>query len=171
MKVVRTAFVTGLAVLAVAGCGRSHSDGASAKGSFVSAADRVCATHLKMVMDWMTQPRGGDLWQQQSAWDRGIYEITSNTIARLQSLGQAPDPHASAFDGYVGTLKARASLYMLMRIANDRHEGVVALRFQRRIYEIDALGDRRAHRYGLQICGSGAPDFAKALSAAGWDPR
>jgi hypothetical protein len=163
--------VAGLAVVAVAGCGRSQSDGASSKGSFVSAADQVCAGHLRTVMDWLVGPRSGDPWQQQAVEDEGIYEIMSNTIARLESLGQAPGPYASAFNGYVGTLKARASLYMLMRIANDRHEGVTALRFQRRISEIDALGDREAHRYGLQICGTGLPDFAKALSAAGWIPH
>ena len=160
--------MAGLAVLAVAGCGGSYSDGASAKGSFVSAADQVCAEHLKTVMDWLVQPRSGDPWQQQAVEDEGIYEIMSNTIARLESLGRAPGPYASAFDAYVGTLKARASLYMLTRIANDRHEGVIALGFQRRIHEIDALGDRNAHRYGLQICGTGLSDFGKALSAAGW---
>jgi hypothetical protein len=168
----RSALAVALAVLAVAGCGSAgNSGGGSAKGGFVLAADRICAAHLRTVMEWLSQPRAGAPWHQQAVEDGGIFQIMSTTISRLESLGRAPGPSAGAFDGYVATMKARASLYMLMRIAEDRQDGVVALGFQRRIYQIDGLGDRRAHQYGLRICGTGLPDFGKALAAAGWTPR
>ena len=171
MRWLRIVFVAGLAALTLAGCRVTHvteSHGVSAKGRFVSAADRICATHLQQVMDWLVQPRSGNLSHQAAETNEGIYEIISTTITRLQMLGQAPGPEGGAFSGYVGTLQARASLYMLMRIAYDRRDGVTALRFQRRINEIDTLGDRKAHRYGLRICGTGGGDVAKAFSAGGW---
>ena len=168
MRWLQIALVAGLAALTLTGCRLSQSHGASAKGRFVSAADRICATHLQRVMDWLVQPRTGDESQQASETNAGIYEIISTTVTRLETLGRAPGPDGGAFSGYVGTLKARASLYMLIRIAYDRREPVSALRFQRRINEIDTLGDRKAHRYGLRICGTGGADVAKAFSAAGW---
>jgi hypothetical protein len=159
-----------LAVIAVGGCRLTHTAGAGAggsaeKGNFVSAADRICANHLRTVLAWLGQPRSGNLSHQAAVTNQGIYDIISTTIGRLESLGQAPGPDAGAFDGYVGTLKARASLYMLLRIANDHRDGVTALRFQRRIDEIDTLGDRDAHRYGLRVCGTSGADVAKAFSS------
>jgi hypothetical protein len=168
MKWLRITFVAALAVLTVAGCRASHGNGGPAKANFVSAADRICSRHLQTVVDWLVQPRSGDLWQQAAVTNDGIFRIISTTIARLESLGHAPGPYAAAFDDYVGTLKARASLYMLLRIADQRREGDTVLQFQRRIDEIDALGDSKAHRYGLQICGTGGRDVAKSFSAAGW---
>jgi hypothetical protein len=168
MKGIRIALVAVLVVLTVAGCRTSHRDGGAAKGRFVSAADQICTTHLRAIVGWLVQTRRGDSWQQASKTNAGIYQILSTTIARLDSLGAAPGPDSRAFDGYVGSLRARASLYMLLRIADDHHDGGTALGFQRRINQIDALGDRRAHRYGLRICGTGNGDVAKAFSAAGW---
>lgn len=161
-------FLAALVTVTIAGCSVSRTGGDAAKNSFLSAADRICATHARTVMDWLVQPRSGNLWQQAAATDEGIYEIISTTIGRLESLGRAPGPDSGAFNGYVSTLRARASLYMLMRIANEKRDDVVLLRFQRRVNQIDSVGDRNAHRYGLQICGTGAKDFAKALLAAGW---
>lgn len=164
------AVVAGLLALTVSGCRLVHTNSSSpsAKGNFVDAADRICANHLRTVLAWLGEPRSGDLSHQAAVTNQGIYNIISRTITRLESLGDAPGPDSSAFSGYVGTLKARASLYMLLRIANDHKDGVTALQFQRRIDEIDALGDRDAHRYGLQVCGTSGRDVAKAFSAAGF---
>ena len=167
---IRIVLIAALATLTMAGCrAASHSTSApSAKSEFVSAADRICANHAQRVIAWLVEPRKGDLAHQAAATNEGIFKIISTTVTRLETLGQAPGPDAGAFSGYVSTLKARASLYKLTGIANQRRDAVTALRFQRRISQIDTLGDRQAHRYGLRICGTGGRDVAKAFSAGGW---
>ena len=166
---IRIAVVAVLATLTMAGCRVSHTQSApSAKSQFVSAADRICANHAQRVIAWLVEPRSGSLARQAAATNEGIFKIISTTVTRLETLGQAPGPNAGAFSGYVGTLKARASLYKLTGIANQRRDDITALRFERRISQIDELGDRQAHRYGLRICGTGGRDIAKAFSAGGW---
>jgi hypothetical protein len=158
-------------VLGVLGCGKTGADNSGAKGRFVSAADQVCAKHLRAVMTFLGQSEPGSLPQQDAAQDEGIYQIMAGSIQRLEGLGPAPGPHGEAFAGYVKTLKARASLYRLTSIAFLKQDTVFALRLENRITDIDHQGDRFAHRYGLRICGTGLPDLKRAFDAAGWNPR
>lgn len=156
---------------AVAGCGHSGSGGGGGeKGGFVAAADRVCAAHLRSVMTWLDRPGSGAAWQQQAVQDEGIYEIMGRSIGRLEALGPAPGPNDAAFAGYVKTLKARASLYQLTSMAFEDRNTIFALQLEQRISSINASGDRYAHTYGLQICGTGIQDVGRAFKAAGWDP-
>jgi hypothetical protein len=157
--------------LAVGGCGGARGGGGSPKNAFVARADRICASHLKAVMSLLNQPGTGAAWQQQAAQDEGIYEIMDLSIQRLDALGAAPDPHSTAFARYVRTLKARAGLYRLTSVAFLNRDTLSALRFENRIRDIDAQGDRYAHSYGLRICGTDLHDLANAFSAAGWSPR
>ena len=156
-------------VLAVVGCGKSGSDGGGVKGQFVTSADEVCATHFRAVMTLLGQSQPGPLWEQNAAEDEGIYQILGSSIQSLEGLGAAPGPRGEAFAGYVKTLKARASLYRLTSTAFLNRDTVFALRLENRITDIDAQGDRFAHRYGLRICGTGAHDVTRAFDAAGWN--
>ena len=89
----------------------------------------------------------------------------STSISGLEGLGRAPDPSGDAFRGYVKTLKARASLYRLAGVAEAHRDAEFAVQMQRRVDQIDALGDGYAHGYGLRICGIGARDATKGLGA------
>jgi len=156
-------------VLGVVGCGKTGGgDGGTVKGQFVTAADQVCANHLRSVMAFLDQPQPGASWQQQATQDEGIYQIMAGSIGRLEGLGPAPEPRGASFAGYVKTLKARASLYRLTSIAFLHRNTVFALQLEDRIAHIDTQGDRFAHDYGLRICGSGLPDLKRAFDAAGW---
>lgn len=159
-----------LALLALAGCGqdRDSKHGTSArpravKSEFALAADRICTAHLETMLEWLRQPHTGNAWQRQAAQDEGTYRIMDNTIQRLEALGAAPGPTAGAFAQYIKTLKARAALYRLTGIADLQGDNLDAARFQHRLAQIDNLGDRDAHRYGLHICGATPGDLAKAL--------
>jgi hypothetical protein len=167
------AWPPGLAVacalmLALAGCGKNGGADNSEKGMFVSAADQVCAAHVRAVMSWLDQPVTGAAWRQQATQDEGIYEIMDRSIGRLEGLGPAPGPRGDAFAGYVKTLKARASLYRLTSMAFLDRDTVFALQLENRIQQIDSQGDQYAHDYGLRICGTGVKDLAKAFDDAGW---
>src|SRR5215467_13516285 len=94
-------------MLAVVGCGKVGGADNSEKGMFVTAADQVCAAHVRAVMSWLDQPAAGAAWQQQATQDEGIYEIMDRSIQRLDGLGPAPGPRGDAFADYVKTLKAR----------------------------------------------------------------
>jgi hypothetical protein len=121
-------------------------------------------------MTWLDHRGSGAAWQQQAVQDEGIYEIMGRSIGRLEALGPAPGPNDAAFAGYVKTLKARASLYQLTSMAFEDRNTIFALQLEQRISSINASGDRYAHTYGLQICGTGIQDVGRAFNAAGWDP-
>jgi hypothetical protein len=157
-------------LLALGGCGGAKDGGGPAKRAFVAGADNVCKAHVRAVMNWLVQPQEGPSWQQNARQDEGLYEIIDASIQRLESLGPAPDPHGEAFNGYMGTLKARASLYRLTSVAFLKRDTVFALRLENRIGQIDSQGDHFAHTYGLRVCGTGLKDVAKAFDDAGWTP-
>jgi hypothetical protein len=175
MKGITVVLVVVLMLLAFAGCGQVRDQNGSAravlahpaKASFVIAADRICAGHLETVLAWLEQARTGDGWQERATRDDGIYRIMADTIQRLEMLGPPPGPIAGAFAGYVATLKARAALYRLTGMAELRRDRLFAMRLQRRVDQIDGVGDRDGHRYGLRICGAGPRDLAKAPGEAG----
>jgi hypothetical protein len=169
---VRVALLCAL-LLGLGGCGGTAGrGGGSAKSHFAAAADRICASHLKAVMNWLDQPGdAADQTRQNAIQDEGIYEIMNRSISRLEDLGQAPGPHRDAFGGYVKTLKARAALYRLTSVAFFNQDTIFAIQLEKRISQIDAQGDREAHAYGLQICGTDFQDVGKAFKAAGWSPR
>ncbi len=151
----------GLVLLGSAGCGRAQDETRSAvpshtestKAAFIIAADGVCARHLGNVLAWLDTRQTGGVWQQRAAQNAGISRIIAGTITHLQRLGPAPGPVADAFAGYVKTLKARAALYRLTSIADQRHDPSFAARLQQRVVQIKVIGDRDAYRYGLHICG------------------
>jgi hypothetical protein len=159
-------------MLALAGCGQMRDQirpGAatptdSSKARFTFTADRICARHLETVLAWLEQPRTGDSWQRRAAQDQGIYRIMRHTIQRLETLGPPPGPTAGAFAEYVKTLKARAALYRLTSMAELQRDRLIAVRLQRRVDQIDSVGDHDAHRYGLRICGASPRDLPKAPS-------
>jgi hypothetical protein len=122
------------------------------------------------MVSWLDQPGRGTASEQQAVQDEGVYEIMSRSIQRLDALGPAPEPRGDSFAGYVKTLKARAALYKLTSLAFGDRNTLFALRLEKRINSIDAQGDRYAHTYGLQICGTGLQDLSRAFKAAGWDP-
>jgi hypothetical protein len=158
-------------LLTLAGCGQVRDQNGpaktaltdSAKAGFTVAADRICGEHLETVLVWLGRPLSGPGWHQRAAQDEGIYRIIGITIQRLDTLGPPPGPAAGAFAGYVKTLKARAALYRLASIAELRRDRLFAVKLQRRVGQIDGIGDRDAHRYGLRICGARPGDLAKAL--------
>jgi len=158
-------------LLTLGGCAGGGGSGGSAKGEFVAGADRVCASHVRAVMTVLNQPRAGAPSEQQAAQDEGIYEILDLSVHRMDALGSPPNPDGAAFYGYVRTLKARAALFRLTSVAFLNRDTLSALRFENRIRDIDVLGDRDAHSYGLRICGTGLADLAKAFSAAGLGPQ
>ena len=164
----RYAAVAALAlVLALTSCSpRSHDHSRpGVKDEFVNSADRICADHLTAVLDWLGRQQSGSTYQQLATQDEGIFRIMSTSIRRLEQLGPAPDPAGNAFRGYVKTLKARASLYRLAGVAELHRDPVFAVQMQRRVDQIDVLGDGYAHSYGLRICGIGARDATKGLGA------
>lgn len=154
-------------LLILGGCGSTKDGGGPAKRAFVKGADDVCTAHVRAVMTFLNQPQTGSSWQQQANQDEGLYQIVDSSIKRLESLGQPPGPNDAAFNDYVTTMKARASLYRLTSVAFLNRDTVSALRFQNRIKSVDARGDRDAHTYGLRVCGTGLKDVAKAFNAAG----
>jgi hypothetical protein len=160
----RYAAVAALALLlALTSCSpRSHRSSA-AKEQFVNSADQICADHLGEVLDWLGQPQAGSTYRRLAIQDEGIFRIMSESIQRLEGLGTAPGPAGDAFRGYVKTLKARASLYRLAGVAELHRDVMFVLQMQRRVDQIDALGDGYAHSYGLRICGIGARDATKGL--------
>lgn len=164
----------GVVLLGLAGCGQErdpnsstaagHTD--SSKAGFIVAADRICDRHLDAVLAWLETPQTGGVWQRRAAEDEGIYRIIVATISRLEGLGSPPGPTAEAFAGYVNTLKARAVLYRLTSMADQRRDQSFAARLQQRVVQIDTIGDRDAHSYGLLICGSGPRDIAPPVEQA-----
>jgi hypothetical protein len=166
----------GSVLLGLVGCGQGRHENSSStvartdpgKAAFIVAADQVCVCHLDTVMAWLEKPQTGSMWQQRATQDEGIYRIMTATIARLQELGSPPGPTAKAFAGYLETLEARAVLYRLTSMADQRRDGSFAARLQQRVDQIDVIGDRDAHRYGLRICGSGPRDIAPPVDQAGF---
>ena len=164
-----------LALLGLGGCGQSRGENNSAtaartdsaKARFIVAADRVCSRHLDTILAWLERPQPGDVWHQQAAQNEGIYRIVAATTTRLQGLGSPPGPTAEAFAGYLQSLKARAVLYRLTSIADQRRDRSFAARLQQRVDETDVIGDREAHRYGLRICGAGPRDIAPPVEQGG----
>jgi hypothetical protein len=152
-------------VLALTSCSPRSHHASPVKEQFVNSADRICADHLQAVLDWLGQPQSGTNYQRLATQDEGIFRIMSTSISRLEALGRPPDPAGDAFRGYVKTLKARATLYRLAGVAELHRDAVFAVRMQRKVDEIDTLGDGYAHSYGLRICGIGARDATKGLGA------
>lgn len=165
----------GSVLLGLADCGQGHDENNSAtaartdsaKAAYIVAADRVCARHLDTILAWLEKPQTGNAWQQRATQNEGIYRIMAATITRLEDLGSPPGPTAEAFAGYMKTLKARAVLYRLTGMADQRRDRSFAARLQQRVGEIDMIGDRDAHRYGLRICGSGLRDIAPPAQQPG----
>jgi hypothetical protein len=115
------------------------------------------------MLAWLGKSRSGTPWQRRAAQDGGTYRIMDNTIRRLEALGPPPGPAAAAFAHYLKTLKARAALYRLTGMAELQRDERYAGLFQRRVTQIDSLGDQAAHRYGLHVCGATPGELAKAL--------
>jgi hypothetical protein len=165
----------GLVLLGLAGCGQGRDENGSkaaahtysSKAGFIVAADRICARHLGTVLAWLETPQAGSVWQRRATEDEGIYRILSATITRLRRLGSPPGPTAEAFADYTKTLMARAVLYRLTSMADQRRDESFAARLQQRVVQIDTIGDRDAHRYGLLICGSGPRAIAPPAEQAG----
>ena len=71
--------------------------------------------------------------------------------------------YSATFGRYLNTLKARDTLYRLASIADQQRDKPHIARLRHRVDEIDQLGNRDAHQYGLHICGATAHDLAKTL--------
>ena len=157
------------AALLLAGCAGGHATRSTATGEakdrFVNSADQICAQHLEATLALLGRDERGSEWRRQATRNEGIYEILATSIQRLEALGAAPDPRGSAFRSYVKTLKARASLYRIEGVADLHHDLVTAAQMERRVGEIDSLGDGYAQRYGLRICGIGAKQATQGLGA------
>jgi hypothetical protein len=155
------------ASLLLAGCGGGHakSGTANAKNRFVNSADQICAQHLEATLDFLARQKLTESWREQAARNEGIYEIIATSITRLEALGTAPDPQGDSFRYYVKTLKARASLYRIAGVADMHHDLVTAAQMEKRVGEIDSVGDGYAQRYGLRICGIGAKQATQGLGA------
>jgi hypothetical protein len=153
--------------LLLAGCtgGHAKSSASNAKNRFVNSADEICAQHLEATLDFLGRQKLSRSWRVQAARNEGIYEIIATSIQRLEALGTAPDPHGDSFRSYVKTLKARASLYRIEGVADMHHDPVTAAQMERRVGEIDTVGDGYAQRYGLRICGIGAKQATQGLGA------
>jgi hypothetical protein len=151
--------------VAVTGCRKSHHSDSAAKNRFVNSADEICAEHLQATLELLGRQEPGNQWRQEAARNEGIYRILATSIARLEGLGTAPNPRGDAFRSYVKTLKARASLYRLAEVAELHRDAPFALQMQRRVDQIDSVGDGYAQSYGLRICGIGAREATKGLGA------
>src|SRR5689334_20992584 len=110
MRRVHHAAVAVLVALAMVGCGSSRERTASAKADFVMAADRICQWHLDTVLAWLERLPARRGWQQSAVRGARIYRIIAHTVKRLQALGPAPGPRASAFTRYMTTLRGRSAL-------------------------------------------------------------
>jgi hypothetical protein len=152
-------------VFALTGCGGHHDPSSQAKNRFVNSADEICAQHLQATLELLGREERGNEWRRQATRNEGIFRILATSIQRLEGLGAAPDPHGDAFRSYVKTLKARASLYRLEGVADLHRDGLTAVQMERRVAEIDTLGDGYAQSYGLRICGIGAQQATKGLGA------
>jgi hypothetical protein len=153
-------------VLLLAGCSGGHSKSSAAadpKNQFVNSADQICAQHLEATLDFLRRQKLSASFRVQAARNEGIYEIIATSIQRLEALGTAPDPQGDSFRSYVKTLKARASLYRIAGVADLHHDPVTAAQMERRVGEIDSVGDGYAQRYGLRICGIGAKQATQGL--------
>jgi hypothetical protein len=165
------AALTALVVIAVAmvvgGCRRSDHPKvtAAAKSRFVNSADEICSEHLQAMLSLLGRQERGNQWRRGATRNEGIYRIMATSIQRLEELGTAPDPHGDAFRSYVKTLKARASLYRLAGVAELHRDAVFALQMEKRVAQIDSVGDGYAQSYGLRICGIGAREATKGLGA------
>jgi hypothetical protein len=152
--------------LALAGCGGAqHHGSAPAKNRFVNSADEICAEHLQATLELLGRQERGSQWRRQATRNEGIYRILATSIQRLEGLGAAPNPGGDAFRSYVKTLKARASLYRIAGVADLHRDAVVASRMERRVGQIDSVGDGYAQSYGLRICGIGAKQATQGLGA------
>jgi hypothetical protein len=160
LRRIRYAAVAVLTLLLLVGCGSSRGKSDPGKPDFVLAADRICDSHLQAVFAWLERSSAGHRSQQPAVRDAGIYDIIAGTIQRMEALGPAPGPHASAFTGYVRTLKARAGLYRLISTADLSRDRPFLRRLHRALDEIDGVGDAAARRYGLRICGASLRDLA-----------
>jgi hypothetical protein len=150
---------------AVSGCRKSHHDQPGTKNRFVNSADQICAQHLQATLALLAREETGNQWRRGAVRNEGLFRIIATSVQRLEGLGTAPNPHGEAFRSYVKTLKARASLYRLEGVADLHRDAVFAVRMERRVAQIDTLGDGYAQSYGLRICGIGARDATKGLGA------
>jgi hypothetical protein len=155
------------AVLLLAGCAGGHSKSSTGevKNHFVNSADQICAQHLEATLAFLGRQKLTASLRSQAVRNEGIYEIMATSIQRLEALGAAPDPHGDSFRSYVKTLKARASLYRIAGVADLHHDPVTAAQMERRVGEIDSVGDGYAQSYGLRICGIGAKQATQGLGA------
>ena len=131
----------------------------------MNSADQICAQHLEATLDFLRRQKLSHSWRLQAARNEGIYQIIATSIQRLEALGTAPDPQGDSFRSYVKTLKAHASLYRIEGVADLHHDLVTAAQMERRVGEIDSVGDGYAQRYGLRICGIGAKQATQGLGA------
>jgi hypothetical protein len=153
--------------LLLAGCSGAHRGSSSeAKNRFVNSADEICAQHLEATLAFLGRQTLSDSFRSEAERNEGIYQIIATSIQRLEALGTAPDPAGDSFRSYVKTLKARASLYRIEGVADLHHDPVTAAQMERRVGEIDTLGDGYAQRYGLRICGIGAKQATQGLGGA-----
>jgi hypothetical protein len=155
-----------LLAVAVSGCRKTqHHASVAMKNRFVNSADEICAEHLQATLALLGRQESGNQWRRGAQRNEGIYRIIAVSVQRLEGLGAAPDPRGDAFRSYVKTLKARASLYRLEGVAELHRDAVFAVRLERRVAQIDTMGDGYAQRYGLRICGIGAKEATKGLGA------
>ena len=153
-------------MLLLGGCGGAHKAGsAAAKNRFVNSADEICSQHLEATLAFLGRQSVSESFRSQAARNEGIYRIIATSIQRLEALGTAPDPAGDSFRSYVKTLKARASLYRIEGVADLHHDLATAAQMERRVGEIDSLGDGYAQKYGLRICGIGAKQATQGLGA------
>ena len=131
----------------------------------MNSADQICAQHLEATLAFLGRQSVSDSFRSQATRNEGIYEILATSIQRLEALGTAPEPQGDLFRNYVKTLKARASLYRIEGVADMHHDLVTAAQMERRVGEIDTLGDGYAQKYGLRICGIGAKQATQGLGA------
>jgi hypothetical protein len=154
-------------LLLLSGCsgGHAQSSAAAGKNRFVNSADEICAQHLEATLGFLGRQKLGTSFRLQATRNEGIYQILVTSIQRLEALGSAPDPQSDSFRSYVKTLKARAALYRIAGVADLHHDPVTAAQMERRVGEIDTVGDGYAQRYGLRICGIGAKQATQGLGA------
>lgn len=153
-------------MLVLVACGGGHNTRRSnTKNRFVNSADQICAQHLGATLQFLGHSEQGGRWRREAARNEGIFQIMSGSIQRLEALGNAPGPHGDAFRSYVKTLKARASLYRIAGVADLHRDAATAGQMERRVSQIDSVGDGYAQSYGLRICGIGAQQATQGLGA------
>jgi hypothetical protein len=163
LKIQLAGLATLAALLFASGCGGSKSADSDSKQRFAASADRICGDHLQSVIGLLSDEPPLLTAQQAASRSESTYQIINVTIGRLEALGDPPNPHGRDFREYLKTLRARAALYRLTEEAELHRDVATATRMQKRISQIDTVGDGAARRYGLRVCGISTVDAARAL--------